>query len=408
MRLHVVPETLTYGFVASVLCAFFAIWWAVWRVGRTPASRLLAGGWGVDTVEARRRSGRWAAAIGWVSLLSGIGMLGAAMAKKMSQEEGFLGGGSMLLIAGLCFLAVRLRPRRAAAASDSVTTLGVRNASRHRARSVLTAGLIAFATFALVTVAAMRGAAPQDTGDRSSGAGGYRLMLSADIPLTGDLNTSQGREVLGVTNRDDPVWSKATFTPMRRWRGEDISCLNLTKPGSPTILSVPPSMAQRNAFTFVRSMKSVPNKWDLLTESAIANGVIPVIADDETAEYILHLDLGKTLDVTDQTGTPRKLMLVATLAGSIFQGELLMAEQNFRTLFPSQSGAGVVLIDVGPQDQMTIAQVLQTELGDFAVTVDRTADVLATYKNVQNTYLATFQVLGSLGLLLGTVGLAVV
>jgi ABC-type antimicrobial peptide transport system permease subunit len=233
-------------------------------------------------------------------------------------------------------------------------------------------------------------------------------LLTADIPLTGDLNSSQGREVLAVTNRDDPIWSKATFTNMRRWRGEDISCLNLTKPGSPTILSVPPSMAQRNAFTFVRSIRSVSNKWDLLSDTSISPDAIPVLADDETAEYILHLRLGKTLDVTDQTGTPRKLILVATLAGSIFQGELLMAEQNFRTLFPSQSGAGVVLIDVAPQDLDAIAKLLGNELGDFSVTTDRTADVLAMYKNVQNTYLATFQVLGSLGLLLGTVGLAVV
>ena len=37
-----------------------------------------------------------------------------------------------------------------------------------------------------------------------------------------------------------------------------------------------------------------------------------------------------------------------------------------------------------------------------------TADVLAMYHNVQETYLSTFQLLGSLGLLLGTVGLAVV
>jgi ABC-type antimicrobial peptide transport system permease subunit len=40
--------------------------------------------------------------------------------------------------------------------------------------------------------------------------------------------------------------------------------------------------------------------------------------------------------------------------------------------------------------------------------VERTADRLAAYRQVANTYLSTFQTLGSLGLLLGTVGLAVV
>ena len=42
------------------------------------------------------------------------------------------------------------------------------------------------------------------------------------------------------------------------------------------------------------------------------------------------------------------------------------------------------------------------------MTVDRTADRLASYAQVKNTYLSTFQTLGSLGLMLGTIGLAVV
>jgi putative ABC transport system permease protein len=40
--------------------------------------------------------------------------------------------------------------------------------------------------------------------------------------------------------------------------------------------------------------------------------------------------------------------------------------------------------------------------------VDRTADRLAAYARVKNTYLSTFQTLGSLGLMLGSIGLAVV
>jgi ABC-type antimicrobial peptide transport system permease subunit len=55
-----------------------------------------------------------------------------------------------------------------------------------------------------------------------------------------------------------------------------------------------------------------------------------------------------------------------------------------------------------------MSRLLAGELSDFSVTLDQTADVLAAYQNVQNTYLATFQVLGTLGLLLGAIGLAVV
>jgi ABC-type antimicrobial peptide transport system permease subunit len=85
-----------------------------------------------------------------------------------------------------------------------------------------------------------------------------------------------------------------------------------------------------------------------------------------------------------------------------------MGEQNFRRLFPDQSGYGVVLIDVGAADAAALQRQLSTELDDYAVTVDTTADRLAMYDQVANTYLKTFQTLGSLGLLLGTIGLAVV
>ena len=51
---------------------------------------------------------------------------------------------------------------------------------------------------------------------------------------------------------------------------------------------------------------------------------------------------------------------------------------------------------------------LNTELEGYAVTVDTTAARLAAYAQVANTYLSTFQTLGSLGLMLGAIGLAVV
>ncbi len=117
---------------------------------------------------------------------------------------------------------------------------------------------------------------------------------------------------------------------------------------------------------------------------------------------------GDTLDQTDEGGKLRTLKLVGTLQGSIFQSELLIGEKNFEQLFPLQSGYGMILIDVPPADEMELTRLLQTDLEEFGVTVETTDARLAAYKNVANTYLATFQTLGALGLLLGTVGMAVV
>jgi ABC-type antimicrobial peptide transport system permease subunit len=405
LRLHVDPVTLAEGFVSGLVVAFFAVLWGVWRVGRTPAAQLLAGSF-ASVVRTKLRAARITLGAGILLSLGGLGVLAMSLGKS-TPPEAALAGGAMLLAAFICLSAATLRPRHhAGAVMSSVTRLGIRNASRHTARSVLSAGLIAFATFTLIIVASMRQRAPEDTGNPGSGAGGYRLMVRAGIPLLGDLSTPRGREMLGVTDRDNPLWSSARFMSMRRWAGQDVSCLNLCRPGSPTILAVPHEMVQRGGFSFAPEEKE-KNQWALL-ESPQANDDIPVIADSETAQYILHLPLGGVLPFTDQSGASRKLKLVATLSGSIFQSELLMGEASFRRLFPSQSGFGVVLVET-PADQMrSVEQLLNRELEEYAVSVDTTAARLAMYQEVANTYLSTFQTLGALGLMLGTIGLSVV
>ena len=74
-----------------------------------------------------------------------------------------------------------------------------------------------------------------DTLDRKSSTGGYQLIIESDVPLLGDLNTRSGRDVIGIRDSADPIWQKAQFASFRVWRGQDISCLNITRPTSPTI-----------------------------------------------------------------------------------------------------------------------------------------------------------------------------
>jgi hypothetical protein len=295
-----------------------------------------------------------------------------------------------------------------AAPSLSLSRLGIRNATRNTGRSVLAVGLIAFAAFTLVTVASMKEGPPDDTHKRSSGAGGYRLIVQADIPLLADPSTVAGRISLGLDDPEAPIWNNVKFTAMRSWAGQDISCLNLTKPSQPTILAVPPSMVERNAFDFAASTEKPANRWTLLDKPLKDEQDVPVVTDAETAQYILHLGLGDAMPITDQLGRPHNLRLVGTLKHSIFQGEMLMSEANFLKLFPSQAGFGRVLVETSAEDEKQVQRRLATGLEENAAVVDRTADRLAAYAQVKNTYLSTFQTLGSLGLMLGTVGLAVV
>lgn len=143
-------------------------------------------------------------------------------------------------------------------------------------------------------------------------------------------------------------------------------------------------------------------------KSRISRGTIPVIADANSLTYVLHLDLGDEFVLQRDKG-PVRLRVVGSLADSILQSELVMSESNFLRLFPEQEGYRFFLIDVPNPDQTTaIATTLEARLSDFGFDVVPTGERLANFHRVENTYLSTFQMLGGLGLLLGTFGMAAV
>jgi ABC-type antimicrobial peptide transport system permease subunit len=105
---------------------------------------------------------------------------------------------------------------------------------------------------------------------------------------------------------------------------------------------------------------------------------------------------------------PVRLRIVGALADSVLQSELIVAERDFMRLFPRHEGYRVWLIDVPVERAAAAATLFEDRLADFGVDVVDTRSRLAAYHQVENTYLATFQALGALGLLIGTIGLAAV
>jgi ABC-type antimicrobial peptide transport system permease subunit len=66
------------------------------------------------------------------------------------------------------------------------------------------------------------------------------------------------------------------------------------------------------------------------------------------------------------------------------------------------------MIDAPSDQAATVTTHLEDRLSDYGVDIIDTRERWAAYHQVENTYLATFQALGSLGLLLGTIGLGAV
>jgi ABC-type antimicrobial peptide transport system permease subunit len=130
---------------------------------------------------------------------------------------------------------------------------------------------------------------------------------------------------------------------------------------------------------------------------------LPAIADANSMTYNLHLKLGDEFVVSGV-----RYRMVAALRDSIFQGELLISERNFLRLFPEAEGYRYFLLKAPKSRAGEVARPLEESLSDYGFDVQDAEARLASFHQVENTYLSMFRALGSLGLLLGTVGLAAI
>ena len=417
LELHARPASYVVGGVASVVLAATAIAVALRGVARTPARALLAGAVpGRAPAERRNVTRRGERVAGWIfiGLAAGAITLTRLIGWPSAPVAFFVAGASLL---GACGVALahwlKAGPRTALprAGRRALLRLGIRNARRHAGRSLLTAGLIATATFVLAALQALRLNVSGDAYARHSGTGGFTLLAETDVPLLHDLNTPAGRAALNLSETAQEALRDAAFFPCRLRPGDEASCRNLYVPTQPRVLGVPDALLDRGGFSFTATLAGDDaarrNPWRLLRET-LADGAIPTIADETTALWQLHVQLGDTLHVTDERGRDVRLRLVALLDNSILQGALLIAETRFTRLFPSIAGSAFLLVETPPARAAEVRRVLERELADFGLAATSTRARLGDLLAVQNLYLTTFQVLGGLGVVLGTAGLAAV
>ncbi|MDQ3665583.1 MAG: FtsX-like permease family protein [Acidobacteriota bacterium] len=429
LQLHVAPLSLLLGAVGGVVAALVCIVWTLRRLGRASSRSLLMGTLGdsgtqrsgdIETpglLSLRRRvsvSPRLPIAIALTAL--GFSLLIGASLGVIGETAGFFGGGLLLLAAALCYQSAWLRRPRGKVIQGTgwgpISQLGFRNATYHPGRSVLCIALIASAAFIIVSVDAFRRREGALTLDRKSGSGGFPLLANSLLPLVHDPNTREGRDALNLAAVDSASsLSTVTFTRFRVRPGDDASCLNLYQPLNPRIIAPTDDFIQSGRFefqsSFAESNEEKDNPWLLLNRDS-PDGAIPVIADANSLTYVLHLKLGDEFVLHRQSG-PVRLRVVGSLADSILQSELVMAEKHFLRLFPEQEGYRFFLIDTPvPNQSSAIATTLEDRLSDFGFDVVPSGERLASFHRVENTYLSTFQMLGGLGLLLGTLGMAAV
>jgi ABC-type antimicrobial peptide transport system permease subunit len=434
LQFHATAATLVIGACAGTGVALLTLWVTLRKQARQPARELLAGEARSPKSEVRSRGG-------WIAAGSGLGAVGivgwALVQGESANAEAFFSAGALLLVAGLGWAAAwfgRLA-RDSGGAPFTLGGLGMRGCARRRKRSLATVALLACGSFLIVSIGMFRLDADRDATKRTSGTGGFALIGEATMPVVQDLNTKSGREFFGLGAGD---LEGVNVVPFRVRAGDEASCLNLNRAQRPRLLGVNPELLA-GRFTFASAAKGLDRRegWGLLLargsrreqaltgksnvqsprskveQDRLASAAgemeeIPAIGDANSIEWALGKKIGDTVDYVDEHGRAFRLRLVGAVANSILQGSLLIDEAEFVKRFPNESGYRMFLIDAPSDSVPQVSATLSRALQDTGLELTPAAQRLNEFNAVQNTYLGTFQILGGLGLLLGSAGLGVV
>jgi putative ABC transport system permease protein len=414
LELHVDPLFLAAGAVGALAAAMLALFLSMRRLARRSARTLLTAGLSglaaddgtaASTLGAAARNRGLAAGL---TLAVAAGLIALAAAGVVNQVAAFFGAGGALLVAGCTALAWWLRRASPSSTRPGLIQFGAAYARWRPTRSVLSAALIAFACFVIVSVGAFRKDPAGASLERESGTGGFALIAESVAPLMFNPNTAAGRDELSLTGTEI---ERARVARFRLRPGDEASCLTLYQPRNPRLIAPEAAFIADPRFTFAQTIATTDaeraNPW-LLLNRRFDDGAIPAIADQTSLQYVFHLAVGDDFVFTPENSGPVRLRIVATLADSVLQSELIIGEDAFVLQFPHHEGYRVWMIEAPEADVPALTTMLEDRLSDFGVDVTDTRARLAAYHQVENTYLSTFQALGALGLLLGTLGLAAV
>ncbi len=398
VNIHIRPVSLIFGSLIIALMSFTAIWFILSRFLKNEAIALQR-----KHISVKLNNGRWSLSLGLCLIAFSVIILFAKgfRSGEINPEFFFISGFGLLpgLILIFDFWMHRLAVQEKAM-HFSLQTMLLKRIAGERRRNVMIVSFLSVGVFMVVSTGLNRKDLTSNADLPSSGTGGYDYFVETTMPVLFDVNTPKGRE-------DFDIPADAQIVQFQAQPGDDASCLNLNRISRPRLIACnPAAFDQRSAFTFATRTDDLDAQHPWLTlNQTLADDVIPAIADQTVIQWGLMKKVGDTLLYKTEDGKDLKLKLVGGLANSVFQGNVIIAEDHFNRAFPSVSGSNVFLIDV-PYSSLT-AEDLQIGMRNYGPEISRTTDRLLSFYTVENTYLNIFLMLGALGLLIGTLGLGI-
>jgi len=410
---------LAAGGAAATIVSLVALAVAARRVGGMPPLAMLQGS--TPPPRASRRGRRAALAVAGLGIATAAAT--AATARGGSPEAAVVAffAAGLAALAGLLALAwLWISAAAAGAAVRTLPGLARRNLGFAPTRAFSVAAIVAAATFLVVAVSSFSQRPPADPSDRAGPTGGWTEIVSFGEPTGVDPADPAERSDLGLSRGEEELLSACEFARLRTSGGGVAACTNLYATPDPAVLGVGPGFVARGGFAFTAhalldqplAAGTAGNPWQLLERPRPAGAAVPAILDEATARWGLRLGgLGSRFTLAADSATPVEFEIVGLLAPGILQGFVIVSERDFERVFPARSGYGMALIDasgVPAEARAGTAAAAAAAWADAGASITSAVGRLASLQAVQNTFLAGFQALGALGLLLGTAGVAAV
>ncbi len=396
LEIKILPLTLILGLVISLVVSLGAIFISIRRFQKKSAVELQ------KQVESKISSTK--ALIYKIVLYFSLGVAAGIFvsqigSNKLDASMFFLSGGLMLL--GLLLLFQKILIRHESKQKElSFGMLSRINLSRNIGRSLTVVILFALGTFLVVSTGSNKLDLFANAQEKVSGTGGFLYFAETTMPVLFDINGTEKRA-------EEGIYEDFNVVQFRKVEGDDASCLNLNRIKQPAVLGVDPENLQ-GRFAFAAKMKGFDeNLWKVLDDD-FDDGTIPAIADQTVIQWGLGMKVGDILLYQNELGDTLRLKLIAGTKPSIFQGYVLISNKHFLKNYPTSSGSNIFLVEGNPEDEKAIGDELQSVFRDYGWEMENTAWRLVEFYSITNTYLSIFLALGALGLILGTIGLAVI
>ncbi len=398
VNIHIRPVSLMMGSLIIAAMSITAIWFILNRFLKNEAIALQR-----KSISGKIKSGKRSLIIGLFLIAFSFFLLFSMgfRSGEINPEMFFISGFGLLpgLILIFDFWMHRLAVQEKTM-DFSLHTFLMKRIAGERRRNVMIVSFLSVGVFMVVSTGLNRKDLTSKAELPSSGTGGYDYFVEMTMPVLFDANSKQGRVDLNIPET-------AELVQFQSQPGDDASCLNLNKISRPRLIACnPAAFDQRSAFTFATRTDELDSQHPWLTlNKTLADDVIPAIADQTVIQWGLMKSIGDTILYKTEDGKDLKIKLLGGLANSVFQGNVIIAEEHFNKAFPSVSGSNVFLIDV--PDTSSVVADLQTGMRNYGPEIVRTTDRLLSFYTIENTYLNIFLMLGALGLLIGTLGLAI-